>query len=98
MEPAGITINEPNVTAAVRSSAVMLWKYAGSPATDSKGLASFKDAGEISAYAQSALAWANQGGIINGKGGGLLDPKGQATRAEAAQIMQSYLQKSGLMK
>jgi hypothetical protein len=77
--------------------AAMLWKYAGSPAAaDSKGLASFKDAGEISAYAQNALAWANQEGIINGKGGGLLDPKGQATRAETAQIMQNFLQKSGL--
>ncbi|MDD4803056.1 MAG: S-layer homology domain-containing protein, partial [Syntrophomonas sp.] len=72
--------------------AAMLWKYAGSPAAaDSKGLASFKDAGEISAYAQNALAWANQEGIINGKGGGLLEPKGKAARAEAAQIMQSFL-------
>lgn len=79
--------------------AAMLWKYAGSPAAaDSKVLASFKDTGEISAYAQNALAWANQKGIINGKGGGLLDPKGKATRGEAAQIMQNFLQKSGLMK
>ncbi|MDD4239026.1 MAG: S-layer homology domain-containing protein, partial [Desulfotomaculaceae bacterium] len=74
--------------------AAMLWKYAGQPAAaDSKGLVSFKDAVEISAYAQNALAWANQEGIINGKGGSLLDPKGKATRAEAAQIMQNFLQK-----
>lgn len=78
--------------------AAMLWKYAGSPAAvASKGLASFKDAGEISAYAQNALAWANQTGIITGKGGGVLDPQGQASRAEAAQIMQNFFQKSGLM-
>ena len=72
--------------------AVMLWKYAGSPATaDSQGLASFKDAGEISTYAQNALTWANQAGIINGKGGALLDPQGQATRAETVQIFLNYL-------
>jgi hypothetical protein len=72
--------------------AAMLWKYAGSPAAaDSQGLASFKDGGEISAYAQNALAWANQEEIINGKGGGLLDPQGKATRAEAAQIFMNYL-------
>jgi len=79
--------------------AAMIWKYAGSPAAaDSQGLASFKDAEEISAYAQNALAWANQKGIINGKCGTLLDPKGPATRAEAAQIMQNFLQKSGLLQ
>lgn len=73
--------------------ATILWKYAGSPAANSQGLASFKDAAEISAYAQDALAWATQAGIINGKGAGLLDPKGQATRAETAQIMKNFLLK-----
>lgn len=76
--------------------AAILWKYAGSPAADSLGLASFKDAGEISAYAQNPLAWAHKEGLINGKGAGLLDPKGKATRAEAAQIMKNFLQKSDL--
>lgn len=77
----------------------MLWKYAGSPAAaDSNGLTNFQDAGEISSYAKNAMTWANQLGIINGKGGGLLDPKGKATRAEAAQIMQNFMQKQGLMK
>ena len=77
----------------------MLWKYAGSPTVaDSNGLATFQDAGEISSYAKNALAWANQLGIINGKSGGMLNPKGKATRAEVAQIMQNFMQKSGLMK
>jgi|GEM_PF-2779159 len=40
----------------------------------------------------------NQEGIINGKGAGLLDSKGKATRAEAAQIMQNFLLKSDLGK
>ncbi len=77
----------------------MLWKYAGSPvAADNKGLDTFKDAKEISPYAKNALTWANQLDIINGKGGGLLNPNGKATRAEVAQIMQNFMQKSGLIK
>lgn len=77
----------------------MLWKCAGSPsAADSNVLVAFHDAEEISSYSKNALTWANQIGIINGKGEGLLDPKGKATRAEVAQIMQNFMQKSGLMK
>ena len=75
--------------------ATILWRYAGSPVVaDSTGLDTFKDAGEISAYAKNALAWANQMGIINGKGNGILDPKGYATRAEVATIIVNYLNKT----
>ena len=77
----------------------MLWRYAGSPvAADSKGFDAFNDAIEISAYAKNALTWANQLGIIKGKGNGLLDPKGIATRAEAAQIIQNFMQSLGLIE
>ncbi|NLO38261.1 MAG: hypothetical protein GX115_02130 [Ruminiclostridium sp.] len=79
--------------------ATMLWRYAGSPvAADSKGFDAFNDAIEISAYAKNALTWANQLGIIKGKGNGLLDPKGIATRAEAAQIIQNFMQSLGLIE
>ena len=79
--------------------ASILWKYAGSPVSaDSKGLAAFKDAGEISSYAVNALTWANQAGIISGKGDNLLDPKGKATRAEAAQIIINFLKNTALKK
>ena len=39
---------------------------------------------------KEALQWANAEGLINGKGDGVLDPKGQATRAEAAVILTRF--------
>ena len=78
--------------------ATILWRYAGSPAADITILSDFIDMGEISDYAKNALAWANQMGIINGKGNGILDPKGKATRAEVAQIMYNFVQKAGIIK
>ena len=75
--------------------ATILWRYAGSPlASDSTGLDTFKDAVEISSYAKGALAWIYETGIIAGKGNGILDPKGYATRAEVAQIMYNFTQKA----
>ena len=77
--------------------AAILWRYAGSPATvDSKRLSGFKDVGEISLYAKDALAWIYEKGIIAGKGNGILDSKGKATRAEVAQIMYNFEQKTDL--
>ena len=36
------------------------------------------------------MQWAVAAGIITGKGNGILDPKGNATRAEIATIMMRY--------
>lgn len=70
--------------------AVMLWRYAGKPVPPNL-LLNFTDADRVSDYALDALCWAVDQGIINGKGNGILDPKGVATRAEAAQILKNYL-------
>ena len=82
----------PNDNITREQLAVMLWRYAGSPDSD-HSLAHFKDAHLIASYAETALAWANENGIINGKGDGILDPKGNATRAQVAQMLMNYLQK-----
>jgi hypothetical protein len=47
----------------------------------------FADESAIHAYAKDAIHQLYRAGLINGKGGGLLDPLGVATRAEAAAIM-----------
>ncbi len=71
--------------------AVMLWRYAGSPgATDNLH---FRDAEKISGYALEALRWAVGQDIMQGKGDGILDPKGTATRAEAAAMLMRFLGK-----
>ena len=71
--------------------AVMLWRYAGSPVAASKELC-FNDAGEASGYALSALCWATENGIISGYSNGQLDPKGEATRAQVAQMLKKFIE------
>ncbi len=70
--------------------AVMLYRHAGSP-TSPNLLLPFDDAENVSDYALDALRWAVEKDIMNGKGNGILDPKGRATRAEVAAMLQRYL-------
>ncbi len=70
--------------------AAMIYRYAQHKGIDttSAGIsADFTDADKISDYATSAIGWAIDKGIMNGKGDGVLDPSGNATRAEAAAIL-----------
>lgn len=69
----------------------MLWRYAGSPAASSE--LDFADTDQVSSWAQEALLWATGKGILNGKGGGILDPTGKATRAEATQMIKDFLER-----
>ena len=73
--------------------AAILYRYAqykGYDVSAKADLIKFIDADEISNYALEALQWANAEGLINGKGDGVLDPKGQATRAEAAAMFTRF--------
>lgn len=69
--------------------AVMLWRYAGSPAP-SGGSQSFPDAGQAGDYAREALAWAAESGVMSGYADGRLAPKGPVTRAQAAQMLKNF--------
>ena len=71
--------------------AVMLWRYAGSPAVADAALP-FGDAAKASEWALDALRWAVKQGILNGKGNGVLDPQGLATRAEAAKMLRTFIE------
>ena len=72
--------------------AVMLWHYAGSPDPEDETM-QFTDADQASDWAKAALRWAVQNGILNGKGNGILDPTGKATRAESAQMLKNFIEK-----
>lgn len=74
--------------------AVMLWRYAGSP-DSSSDLSSYADAGSISSYAQQAMKWAVQEGLISGVGNNALNPQGQASRVQVAIILMRFIE-SGL--
>ena len=64
----------------------MLWRAFGKP-VGSADLSSFSDAGEISGWAFEAMAWAVSAGLIQGRGGDILAPGAEATRAEVTQII-----------
>lgn len=80
----------PNDSITREQLAVMLWRYAGKPSATVKGLR-FTDAYKASDWALDALLWATENGIINGKGNGILDPTGFATRAETAQMLKNFM-------
>ena len=67
----------------------MLWRLSGEPALGAD-LSGFADAGEISDWAEAAMRWAVGVGLMQGRGGGVLAPDGEATRAEVAVLIQSY--------
>ena len=54
-------------------------------------LNAFSDGGAVSDWAQDAMSWACAKGILTGRPSGELDPKGTATRAEAAAILLRFL-------
>ena len=70
--------------------AVMLWRAAGSPETD-KSLSSYADASSVSDWAETAMAWAVDNGIITGMGGSSLAPQATATRAQVAVMLMQFV-------
>ena len=83
----------PNDSITREQFVVMLWKYAGSPETNSQALA-FTDADQASGYALKALRWAVETGILSGYTDGRLAPEGTATRAQAAQMLKNFMENS----
>lgn len=55
----------------------------------------FADTGEVSGYAKDAVMALYRARIIEGKGGGIFDPQGEATRAELAAMLHRFLEATG---
>lgn len=72
--------------------AAMLWRYSGSPVSNGT-LDGFADASQVSGYAQEAMRWAVENGIINGYGNGRLGPQRNSTRAQVAQMLKNFIEK-----
>ena len=58
----------------------------------------FKDADKITDYAETAMQWAVDSGLVKGKSGNLLDPQGTATRAEIAAMLHRFIEKYELVQ
>jgi len=73
--------------------AAMLYKYAEYKGYDTSAradLGSFTDSGKVSSWAKSQLQWAVSNGVMSGKGA-VLDPLGNATRAECAAMLRTFM-------
>ena len=81
----------PNDPITREQMAAMLWRYAGSAKVNGI-LPSFADGAQISSWAQPAMIWAVEQGLITGVGNDRLEPSGQATRAQAATILMRFAQ------
>ena len=79
--------------------AVMLYRFAQEQGYDvsigeNTNILSYTDVADLSEYAISAMQWAVGAGIINGTGDdSTLIPQGQATRAQAAVMLQRFCEK-----
>lgn len=69
--------------------AAFLWRASGEP--EAHSAQDFADSSKISSYARTAVSWARENGIINGKDGNRFDPKGRATRAEMAAMLTRWV-------
>lgn len=84
----------PNNTVTREQMALMVFRYAKNKGYDVSNVnqntfKSFSDCSNTMAVAQEAMAWAINNKIIKGSDG-KLNPKGEATRAEVAQIIMNF--------
>ena len=83
----------PNSNVTREQLATILYRYAdfkGIDVSQRADLSRFEDAGSISDWAAKSIQWANAVGIINGRTDTTIAPTGNATRAEAASMMQRF--------
>ncbi len=76
--------------------AAMFWRYAKYKGYDvsigeSTNILSYDDASDISSWAVQAMQWAVGAGIVNGRTASTLVPGAGATRAEAAAMIQRFI-------
>lgn len=87
------TTFEPLTTITRQQMATILYRYAsfkGYDVSSRVNLSSYTDAGQIDAYAMTAMQWANAEGLITGMTPTTLNPAGSATRAQVATILMRF--------
>ena len=86
----------PNAPATRAQTAVMLYAYAnfaGRNTSQRADLSAFADAADVPSWALAEMQWANAAQLILGRDGKLLAPNAEATRAEMATILSTFIGK-----
>ena len=87
----GISDGENPTAAITRQELVtMLYRLAGEPAVS--GTITAPDAASVSNWAQNAMTWAMNIGLVEGDENGAVTPTATATRAQAAALIMRYLE------
>ena len=75
--------------------AVMLYRYAKllklDTAVSGSELNGFADSGSVAGWAAEGMSWCVKNGILQGKNGGILDPRTNVTRAEVSVMLQRFI-------
>ena len=79
----------PQGTMSRQQLATMLWRLAGKP--ESGFALTGSDRGSIAPYAETAMAWAVENGILSGYADGSLKPANTASRAHVAAMVSRYI-------
>ncbi len=82
----------PNDTVTREQLAVFLWRYARCAGMEIPVgvLGGFCDAGTVSSWATTGVKYAVGAGLLSGEQGGLLCPRGVASRAELATVLHRF--------
>ena len=85
---------KPNTNVTREQTATFLYRYAGEylgqDVSTDNDISSYPDASSVSAYAQTAMAWANDKGMITGTQQGYLNPQGTTLRVHATKILYGF--------
>ena len=91
------TTFEPNKPVTREQLALMFMKYSENilkeDVSGRADVTEYEDASEIHTWAKEGVEWAIDEGLISGKGGGIIDPRGKAMRSELAQIIYKFTSK-----
>lgn len=85
--------SKPTASITRQQLAAMLYRYAGSPAASS--VLSFTDRAGIASYAEDAVLWCTELGILTGYTDGSFRPAANASRAHLAAMLQRYMELVG---
>jgi hypothetical protein len=66
-------------------------RYSGKQLVNKRTYSEFADSGNIAGYAKASVEVLYEAGVVGGKPNGIFDPKGNATRAEIAAMLQRFI-------
>ena len=85
---------KPNTAVTREQTATFLYRFAGEylgeDVSTDNDISSYPDASNVSAYAETAMAWANDKGMITGTQQGYLNPQGATLRVHVTKILYNF--------